>query len=101
MSQQKTVTIQIIGSLIACSGGVRDDWRKITKWLERNLKTVYGDQILVEYFDLFDDNSPGIPIGAKLPAVIINGEVLSVGEKISVPKIRKHLESYGILKVNS
>ncbi len=100
MNQQKTATIQIIGSLTACSEGVRDDWRKITKWLERNLKTVYGDQVLVEYFDLFDDNSPSIPISAKLPTVIINGEVFSMGEKISVPKIRKYIESYGILKVN-
>jgi len=91
--------IQIIGSLIACSEGVRDDWRKVTKWLEGNLKTLYGDQVEVEYFDLFDANGPKLPKDARLPVVMINSEVICMGEKISIPLIKKNLESLGISRL--
>jgi hypothetical protein len=34
-----------------------------------------------------------MPAGAQLPLVLINNEVLSSGGKISVPAIRKKIES--------
>ncbi|HUV16582.1 MAG TPA: hypothetical protein VMW28_08490 [Pelolinea sp.] len=92
------VSIQITGSLIACSEGVRDDWRNITNWLKGKLKILYGDQVEVEYFDLFDNNRPELPKDAKLPVILINNEVISMGEKISIPLIKTKLKTLGLIK---
>ncbi len=88
--------IIIIGSLIACSEGMRDDWRDIANWLSDKLKIQYGSQVNVTYFDLFDSEVPALPADAKLPVIIINGSIFSMGEKISVMKIKKEIQSLGI-----
>lgn len=80
--------IEIIGSLIACSEGVRDDWREIAKWLGEKLNAQYGNQVEVRYYDLFDNPKPELPENAMLPVVMINRKVISQGEKISIPTIR-------------
>ena len=88
--------IQITGSLIACSQGVRDDWRDLAEWLRSKMTALYGDQVAVKYFDIFDPDCPSLPPDAKLPVVKINEEVLSMGGKISMTLIRKKIESLGI-----
>ena len=88
--------IEIIGSLIACSEGVRDDWREIAKWLGEKLNAQYGSQVEVRYYDLFDDTKPELPDNAKLPVVMINHKVVSQGEKISIPIIKAELLNLGI-----
>mgnify|MGYP001202443243 CR=1 FL=1 len=88
--------IEIIGSLIACSEGVRDDWREIAKWLDGKLNTLYGGQVEVRYYDLFDEPKPELPENAKLPVVMINRKVISQGEKISIPEIRNQLKNLGL-----
>lgn len=86
------IVVQIVGARIACSDGVKDSWREVTGWAAGQLKTRFDDKVSVQYFDLFDSNCPPIPSGAQLPLVLVNGEVLSSGSKISVPLIRKHVE---------
>jgi hypothetical protein len=88
--------IQITGSLIACSQGVRDDWRDLSEWLWSKMTALYGDQVTVKYFDIFDPDCPSLPPKAKLPVVRVNGDVLSMGGKISMTLIRKKIESLGI-----
>ena len=88
-----TVLVQIIGAPIACSDGVKDSWRDVAKWAAGQLKTKFGDAVEIRYFDLFDADCPPMPAGAQLPLVLINNEVLSSGGKISVPAIRKKIES--------
>jgi hypothetical protein len=88
--------IEVIGSLIACSEGVRDDWREITKWLGEKLNTLYGEQVEVRYYDLFDEPKPELPENARLPVVMINRRVMSQGEKLSIPKIRNELQKLGL-----
>lgn len=88
--------IEIIGSLIACSEGVRDDWRQIAKWLGDKLTTQYGSRVEVKYYDLFDEPKPDLPENASLPVVMINRRVISQGEKISIPRIKAELENIGI-----
>jgi len=88
-----TVLVQIIGAPIACSDGVKDSWRDVAKWAAGQLKTKFDDAVEVRYFDLFDADCPPMPAGAQLPLVLINNEVLSSGGKISVPAIRKKIES--------
>jgi disulfide oxidoreductase YuzD len=90
------VLVQIIGAPIACKEGVKDSWREVAEWAAGQLKARFGEAVQVQYFDLFDANCPPILTGAQLPLVMVNAEVLSSGGKISVPAIRKRIETLGI-----
>src|SRR5512136_116093 len=87
--------VQIIGAPVACGEGVKDTWRDVAKHAADQLRTRFGDSVQVQYFDLFDPACPALPTGAQLPLVLIEGEVVSSGGKISVPAIRKRLEALG------
>ncbi|HSA99008.1 MAG TPA: hypothetical protein VLE49_00045 [Anaerolineales bacterium] len=87
------ILVQIIGAPIACNDGVRDSWRAVAGWAATQLKTRFGAEVCVRYYDLFDADCPPIPAGAQLPLVLVNGEVLSNGGKISVPSIRKQVDA--------
>lgn len=86
------ILIQIIGAPIACRQGVKDSWREVAGWAAGQLKTRFGDEVSVQYFDLLDTGCPPLPPGAQLPLVLVSGEVLSSGGKISVPLIRKRVD---------
>ena len=86
------VLVHIIGAPVACGDGLKDPWREVAAWAAGQLKTRFGEDISVRYFDLFDSDCPPIPPAVQLPLVLVNGEVLSSGGKISVPLIRKHVE---------
>ncbi len=58
----------------------------------------FWEAVQVRDYDLFDDDAPTIPPEAILPFVLVDGEVLSSGGKISVPAIRKQLETLGLPK---
>lgn len=87
------VIVQIIGAPIACKDGVKDSWREVARWAAGQLKGHFGEAVDARYFDLFEADCPPIPINAQLPLVLVNGEVLSSGGKISVPAIRRKIES--------
>lgn len=87
------VLVQIIGAPIACADGVKDSWREVTGWAEGQLKSRFGDAVQVKYYDLFDADCPYLPANAQLPVVMVEGKVLSLGGKISVPLIRRKIES--------
>jgi hypothetical protein len=89
----QTVIVQIIGAPIACKDGVKDSWRDIAKWAIGQLKGHFGEAVDAHYFDLFDADCPPMPNEAQLPLVLINGEILSSGGKISAPVIRRKVES--------
>jgi hypothetical protein len=88
--------VHIIGAPVACAEGVKDTWRDVAKHAADQLSARFGDRVCVRYFDLFDPDCPALPDGTQLPLVIIEGEVLSSGGKISVPAIRKRIEALGI-----
>ncbi|HEX7975425.1 MAG TPA: hypothetical protein VF498_13540 [Anaerolineales bacterium] len=92
--------VQIVGSLVACSGGVKDSWRETAEWASRQLTARFGDTVQIKYFDLFDADCPSVPEGVQLPLVLVNGQVLSSGGKISVPAIRKRLEELGVVAIS-
>lgn len=85
--------VQIIGVPVACHGEIKDSWREAAQWVASQLSNRFGDGVCVEYYDLFDPACPPIPPGSELPLVMIEGEVLTAGGKISVPAIRKRLEA--------
>lgn len=86
------VIVTIVGAPVACAEGVKDTWRDVAGWTARQLHQRFGDGIQVEYFDLFEENCPVLPPGVQLPLVLVDGQVLSSGGKISVPVIRRQLE---------
>jgi hypothetical protein len=90
------LTVHIIGVPVACAEGVKDTWRDVAQHAAEQLSARFGDSVRVRYFDLFDPDCPALPGGAQLPLVIIEGEVLSSGGKISVPAIRKRIEALGV-----
>jgi disulfide oxidoreductase YuzD len=88
--------VQIIGAPLACASGVQDSWRGIAAWVGQQLAGRFGEAVRVEYYDLFDPQAPLLPPEAQLPLVLVNGQVLSSGGKISLPALRKHLEALGL-----
>lgn len=87
------VLVQIVGAPIACADGVKDTWREVAHWAAGQLKTRFGETVQVKYFDLFDADCPPMPANSQLPLVMVNGEVISSGGKISVPLIRRTIET--------
>ncbi|MEO8356707.1 MAG: hypothetical protein ABI621_12390 [Chloroflexota bacterium] len=85
--------VQMVGAPIACQDGVKDSWRDVSTWAAGQLRARFGNDVLVKYYDLFDADCPPVPANAQLPLVIIDGEVVSSGGKISVPVIRRKVAS--------
>lgn len=92
--------VQIIGAPIACAEGVKDAWRETAEWAAGQLAMRFGDAVRVEYFDLFDPGCPPLAERAQLPLVLVNGQVVSSGGKISIPALRKRIEEMGIAPVS-
>jgi len=86
------IAVEIIGAKIACSQGLRDDWRNLTGWIGSKFDILYNGRVTTIYYDLFDENHPPLPEDAKLPVVIVNHEILSMGGKISMSLIRKKID---------
>jgi len=89
----KPVLVQIVGAPIACKDGVKDSWREVSAWAAGQLRTYFGDDVQVKYYDLFDADCPPVPIGSELPLVFVNNEVVISGGKISIPVIRSKITS--------
>jgi len=87
------ILVQIIGAPIACADGVKDSWRKMAQFAEGQLKGRFGEAVQVKYYDLFDADCPTMPAGAQLPLVLVNGQVVINGGKISMPVIRAKIET--------
>jgi hypothetical protein len=52
--------------------------------------------VAVHYYDLMDEDCPPLPPGVQPPLVLVDGEVVSSGGKVSVPAIRRKLEGMGV-----
>jgi len=87
------VVVNIIGAPVACKEGVKDIWREMAAWAAGQLTARFGERVQVCYYDLFDADCPAIPPQVHLPLVLVNGELLSSGGKISVPAIRRKIEA--------
>ena len=98
------VTVRIFGTLTACRDGTGDAWRDTAAFARRALSRRFGDQVAVEYYDLFSPEMDRFPevvalVAAgqgQVPLVFVDGELLSTGGKVSVPDIRRRLEAMGL-----
>ncbi len=85
--------VDIVGAPVACKEGIKETWREVAEWAAGQLRSRFGDQVKVQYYDLFDPQCPAIPPEGQLPVVMVDGTVISCGGKISIPLIRKYLEA--------
>jgi hypothetical protein len=88
--------VQIIGAPVACAEGMKETWRDLAGWMGGKLRARYGTAVTITYYDLFDPNCPPLPPDSQLPVVLVNGTLLSSGGKLSMPTIRRHLDSLGV-----
>ncbi len=93
-------SVQIVASRVACATGTQETWRDVAAWTADQLSRLFGQAVQVGYYDLFDPGCPALPPEARLPLVLVNGQVLSSGEKISIPKLRAHLEQLGLTRID-
>ena len=87
------ILVQIIGAPIACASGLKDSWRDMANWAAGQLEVRFGKAVQVKYYDLFETDCPPIPRNAQLPLVLIDGEVVINGGKLSMPVIRRKIET--------
>lgn len=88
----------------ACAAGVTDAWREAAGWARQQLTARFGQQVGVEYYDLFSPEMDRFPevvalVSAgqgQVPLVFVDEELLSSGGKVSVPDIRRRLEAAGL-----
>jgi hypothetical protein len=89
-------SVQIIGAPTACRKGRQDTWRRISGLIATRLRGRFGHQVRVAYLDLSHPACPPLPVGAQLPLILVDGQLLSSGGKLSGPAIRKRLEELGL-----
>ena len=92
----KPASIQIIGSPVACADGVKETWRDLAGWIGGKLRGQYGTAVTFTYYDLFDPDCPPLPPHTQLPLVLVNGDIVTSGGKLSMPAIRRHLDALGV-----
>ncbi len=107
MSEEHTITVRVFGVPTANCCGPQDAWRDTTEWVARSLTQQFGNQISVEYYDLFSEAPDAFPNVLELvargeaqpPLVFVGDQLLSSGGKISAPAIRRRLEAVGLAPV--
>lgn len=93
--------VRIFGVPTVCATGVTHAWREVTDWTRQRLTARFGEQVRVEYYDLFSpemDRFPEVLALVKegngaVPLVFVGDELLSAGGKVSIPAIRRRLEA--------
>jgi disulfide oxidoreductase YuzD len=101
------VIVRVFGVPTANNCGPQDGWRETTEWIGHSLKAHFGEQIRVEYYDLFAEAPDAFPDVLELvargeaqpPLVFVGDELLSSGGRVSGPAIRRRLEASGLGKV--
>ena len=98
------VRVRIVGLPGACAHGITEPWRDVARWVARQLTARFGEQVVVEYYDLFSPEMDRFPETlalvqrgeAGVPLVFVGDRLLSAGGKVSVPAIRQALQALGL-----
>ena len=89
----KPILVKIVGAPVACKDGIKETWREVAGWAAGQLRSRYGESVRVQYYDLFDPACPILPPDSQLPVVFVDEVLISSGGKISIPVIRRKIES--------
>lgn len=87
------VAVQMIGAPVACAEGIKETWREVGVWAQAQLTARFGEQISFTYYDLFDPACPPMPGDGQLPCILVAGEVVINGGKVSLPLLRRKIEA--------
>lgn len=87
------IQVVMVGAPVACADGVKETWRDVAEWTQGQLSARFGAQVSFTYHDLFDPACPPMPADARLPYILIAGEAVINGGKVSVPLIRRKIEA--------
>lgn len=98
------IAVRIFGVPVACASGVSDAWREVANWARKQLTARFGEQVSVEYYDLFSPEMDRFPEvltlvrdgDGAMPLVFVGTDLLSAGGKTSMPAIRRRLEAAGL-----
>lgn len=109
MGPDNPIIVRVFGVPTANSCGPQDAWRDATEWTANSLKKHFGEQVRVQYYDLFSSAVDGFPAVVELvrrgeatpPLVFIGDCLFSSGGRISGPAIRRQLEALGLTPVPS
>ena len=104
MEENSIIVVRVFGTRTANTCGPQDAWRDATTWVGRSLAARFGDRVRVDYVDVFSPDMDAFPDilgriaqdGMKLPLVFVGAQLLSAGERISGPAIRRCLEEHGV-----
>jgi hypothetical protein len=92
---ENTYLVQIIAKPVECKCGTLETWREATVWAAGQLSSRFGDAVRTEYYDISDADCPPVPPGAQIPVILVDGEPINSGGKVSIPAIRIRLEELG------
>jgi hypothetical protein len=91
---ERKVQVTIIGAPMAgCEGQPYNPWRSLAGKAAMQLSKRCGEQVQVAYFDLFEPDCPAILASAQLPLVLMDGDVVTSGGKLSILVIRRRIEA--------
>ncbi len=107
MMEEPVIIVRVFGVRTANSCGTDEGWRDATAWIARSLQAHFGEQVRVEYHDLFSPEVDAFPNvmdavargQAQPPLVFVGEQLLSSGGRISGPAIRRRLEALGLAPV--
>jgi disulfide oxidoreductase YuzD len=98
------IAVRIFGVPLTCATGVTDAWGEVANWARKQLTARFGEQVSVEYYDLFSPQMDRFPEvlalvrggDTAMPLVFVGTDLVSAGGKISLPTIRRRLEAAGL-----
>lgn len=93
---ENTYLVQIIAQPVVCKCGTLETWLEAAEWAAGQLSNRFGDAVQTEYYDLSEPGCPAIPADAPLPVILVDGEPIDSGGKVSIPAIRIRLEELGV-----
>jgi disulfide oxidoreductase YuzD len=108
MNENDSVIVRVFGAPTAGACCSSNGWQEATEWVGGSIRQRFGDRVRVEYIDIFTPEMDTFPDilqsiareGARLPFVYVGDHLLSAGERISGPAIRRFLEKQGIKAVS-
>jgi hypothetical protein len=59
-AQTAHIVVDIIGTQVACSRGLKDTWREVAAWTAGQLTARFGNAVGVQYHDMFDADCPEV-----------------------------------------
>ena len=96
--EAQTVVVSVIAASRG-SCGTKTTWEEATDFVRRRMQERFSEHVTVQYVELFSPESFAFPEAMQgiqeeryhLPVVLVDGEVVSEGKKLSEGLIARHI----------